>query len=199
MTLNLLHVDSSILGSHSISRTLSAAVVARLKAGHPQVNVTTRDVAAEPITHLSGTSLAPPETELDDAGRADRALGEAVINEFLAADIVVIGVAMYNFSVSSQLKAWVDRIVISGETFRYTEMGVQGLVGGKRVILAISRGSSYAPDSDAEHAERWMRTVLGFIGISAPEVIVAEGVSRGPQARTAAVDGALAAIGRLAA
>ena len=123
-----------------------------------------------------------------------------MLQEFLAADIVVIGVALYNFTVSTQLKAWVDRILVAGRTFRYTEKGAEGLAGGKRVILAVARGGVYAPGAPHaafEHAESYMRTVLGFIGIFNPEVIVAEGLAIGPAQREAALNAALNQVGTL--
>ena len=138
--MNLLHLDSSILGPHSVSRSLSAHVVEQLRQKVPGLRATYRDLAANPIPHLSGPYVAvtrgggnvPP----DDALIADLALGETLMQEFLAADIVVIGVAFYNFSIATQLKAWIDRIAIAGKTFRYTESGqLQGLAGNKHIIL----------------------------------------------------------------
>jgi FMN-dependent NADH-azoreductase len=140
--MSLLHIDSSILGGNSVSRSLSAAVVARLRAATPGLHVTYRDLAASPVSHLSGAYLAGQSAEVqhDQAMQEDLRLGGEVLEEFLAADIVVIGVALYNFTVSSQLKAWVDRVLVAGKTFRYGEKGAEGLAGGKRVILAVARG-----------------------------------------------------------
>lgn len=204
--MNLLHVDSSILGPNSVSRALSAQIVARLQAANPGLTIVRRDLAETPIPHLSGSTLAAaqsPQAEHEPAVGADLALGSAVMQEFLDADILVIGVALYNFSVSSQLKAWIDRILVAGKTFRYGEGGRPvGLAGDKRAILAIARGGIYAPGSPAagfEHAESYLRTVLGFIGISDPEVIVAEGLAMGPDHREAAVLAATQQINRLAA
>ena len=181
---SLLHLDSSILGGNSVSRALSAAVVARLKKLDPTVDVVYRDLAVQPIPHLSGSYVAVVRGGLeanDDAAlQADLAFGEAILEEFLAADTVVLGVAQYNFSVPSQLKAWIDRIAVPGKTFRYTEKGPQGLVGNKRVIIALARGGFYGPGSPAEHFEHtlsYMKSVLAFIGIANPEVIAADGVN----------------------
>lgn len=183
-TMNLLHIDSSIQGETSASRTLSAAAIARLKAAHPSATVTYRDLAANPLSHLT---------------LADMAGEKPVLDEFLAADVVVIGVAFYNFAIPSQLKAWIDRVVVSGRTFSYGPEGSKGLVGGKRVILAIARGGFYAAGGPLEHAETYLRGVLGFIGVTDPEVIVADGVVTGEEARATAMARALEQAGKLAA
>jgi FMN-dependent NADH-azoreductase len=205
MSTHLLHLDSSILSGNSVSRTLSAQVVARLKKAHPKLQVTYRDLAATPIPHLSGAYLAAGQSldaQHDAALQANLALGSAVLEEFQAADIVVIGVAFYNFTISTQLKAWIDRIAVAGKTFRYTEKGVQGLAGGKRVILAISRGGFYGagtPTHSFEHAETYLRGVFGFLGVTALEVIAAEGVAVGPEQRQAALAQAQREIDAIAA
>lgn len=202
--MKLLHVDGSILGPHSVSRTVSAAIVDRLRAGMPDLEITDRDLAATPIPHLSGATLAgqqPNATNTPDI-QHDVALGGQVLDEFLAADIVVIGAPMYNFTISSQLKAWIDRILVAGKTFRYSETGAIGLVGDKRVIVALARGGFYGadtPQAAAEHAETYLRTVLGFIGVTNPEIIVAEGIAVGSEMREKALGGALKAAGELRA
>lgn len=201
--MNLLHLDSSILGANSVSRALSAAVVARIQRGDPAVRVTYRDLAAEPIPHLSAAYLAAvqsPGGQHEAALQHDLALGGAVLEEFLAADTVVIGTAFYNFTVPSQLKAWIDRITIAGKTFRYTESGPEGLAGNKRVILTIARGGFYGPGTPIhsyEHAESYLRTVLGFIGIVNPEVVTAEGIAVGPDQREAALRAAMDQVAAL--
>jgi FMN-dependent NADH-azoreductase len=184
--MKLLHIDASILGDGSVSRKLSAAIVDRLCQAHPGIEVSYRDLAATPLSHISTADLADPNPVLD---------------EFLAADIVVIGAPMYNFSVPSQLKAWIDRIVIASKTFRYTENGVEGLAGDKRVIVAVSRGGLYGPESPAaamEHVETYLRSVFAFIGITDPEIIVAEGIMVGPELRDKAVSVALQTVANLA-
>lgn len=201
--MKLLHLDASILGEGSVSRQASAAVVARLRALDPGLEVTYRDLAAEPLPHLTGAHLAGPQAAAGDpALQAEQALGAQVLDEFLAADTIVIGAPMYNFTVPSQLKAWIDRILVAGRTFRYTEAGPQGLAGDKRVIVAISRGGFYGPgtqNSPAEHLESYLGAVFGFVGIAAPEFIVAEGIALGPEQRRRALDGALQASRALAA
>ena len=201
--MKLLHVDSSILGDNSVSRAISAAVVTRLQALHGgRLDVTTRDLATAPIPHLTGAYLAGKSADVkhDQAMQEDLDLGGAALAEFQAADIVVVGAPLYNFTIPSQLKTWIDRIVVAGQTFRYTETGAVGLAGGKRVVLALSRGGLYAPGSPhaaLEHGESYLKTVFGFLGVSDPATIIAEGVAFGPEQRKTALDGALAAAAAL--
>jgi FMN-dependent NADH-azoreductase len=205
MSSKLLHLDSSILGGNSVSRLLSAAVVARIRQAHPDLELTYRDLAETPLPHLSGAHLAAGQRSaesLDPALQSNLTLGTAVLEEFLAADIVVIGVAFYNFTISSQLKAWVDRIAVAGRTFRYGANGVEGLAGGKRIILAISRGGFYGAGQPAhafEHAETYLRGVFAFLGITQLEVIAAEGVAVGPEQRQSAIAQAQRQIDAIAA
>lgn len=200
--MKLLHIDSSVLGPHSVSRQVSAAIVDRLKQATPALQVVYRDVSQTPLAHLSGSHLAaaqgaPAPAELGP----DLAASAAALDEFLAADIVVIGAPMYNFTIPSQLKAWIDRIVVAGKTFSYGANGPQGLAGRKRVILAISRGGYYGAGSPAaalEHLETYLRGVFGFIGIN-PEFISADGIQVGPEHREKAIAGALQAATNLRA
>jgi FMN-dependent NADH-azoreductase len=191
--MRLLHLDSSILGGGSVSRILSSSIVAKLKASDASISVTYRDLAAEPIPHLSGGYLAAgqaSEMQHDPTLQADLALGSAVLEEFLAADIVVVGLGFYNFGIPSPLKAWIDRLAIVGKTVRYTDQGPQGRAGGKRVILAIARGGFYGPGTPTEsfeHAETYLRGVFAFFGIPEIEVVVAEGLAVGPEVRRAAL------------
>jgi FMN-dependent NADH-azoreductase len=192
--MNLLHIDASVLGPNSVSRQVSAAVTARLSKENPGIRVTYRDLAAEPLGHLSGGHLAAAQGA--DAGhlKDDIEAGNTALDEFLAADIVVIGAPMYNFTAPSQLKAWIDRILVAGKTFSYSAQGPVGLAGDKRVIVAISRGNFYgagAPAAAAEHLEVYLKTVFGFIGVTDLEFIIAEGVMVGPEHREKAIAGAL--------
>jgi len=196
--MKLLHVDASILGANSASRQVSAAVVERLRAAQSGLEVTYRDLAAQPLTHLSGEHLAAAQgaTPESPALQRDLANSQAVLEEFLAADTVVIGAPMYNFTIPSQLKAWIDRILVAGKTFRYSEKGPEGLAGSKRVIIAISRGGFYGPGSPAsalEHLESYLRSVFAFIGVTNLEVIVAEGLQVGPEQREKSLQQALEA------
>jgi FMN-dependent NADH-azoreductase len=202
--MKLLHIDSSVLGPHSVSRQVSAAIVDRLQKATPDLNVTYRDLTATPLAHLSGSHLAAAQGAVPEAValQQDLAAGQTVLEEFLAADIVVIGAPMYNFTIPSQLKAWIDRILVSGKTFKYSAQGVEGLAGNKRVIIAISRGGFYGagtPSAAAEHLETYLHSVFSFIGIANPEIIVAEGVQIGPEQREKALESALTAATRLRA
>ncbi|USU06557.1 NAD(P)H-dependent oxidoreductase [Sphingomonadaceae bacterium OTU29LAMAA1] len=184
--MKLLHLDSSIMGDGSASRAISAAIVNRLREAEPDLEVTYRDLVDEPLSHLT------LETYLALADGED-------VQQFLDADVVVIGVGFYNFSIPSQLKAWIDRIAVRGRTFGYGENGPVGLVRGKRVIVALARGNVYgegSPYAAYEHAETLLRSVFGFVGADV-EVIVAEGIGRGEAERRAAVEAAIDEARRL--
>jgi FMN-dependent NADH-azoreductase len=198
--MKLLHLDSSVLGPHSVSRQVSAAIVDRLRQATPSLDIVYRDLTQTPLAHLSGSHLAaaqgaPAPAELGP----DLAASAAVLDEFLAADIIVIGAPMYNFTIPSQLKAWIDRVLVAGKTFSYGANGPQGLAGDKRVIVAISRGGYYGPAALGEHLETYLRWVFGFIGITSPEFIFADGIQVGPDHREKAVAGALEAATSLRA
>jgi FMN-dependent NADH-azoreductase len=202
--MNLLHIDSSILGDGSASRQISAAIVDGLTQTIPDLAVVRRDLDAAPLPHLSGRLLPTirPDPNHPVAGiDAETAEAAAVLQEFLDADIVVIGAPMYNFTVSTQLKAWIDRVLIAGKTFGYTEAGPTGLAGGKRVIVASSRGGLYGPGAPSQandFHETYLRAVFRFIGIETIEFVRAEGLAYGPDQREAALSAALASIPSLA-
>jgi FMN-dependent NADH-azoreductase len=185
--MNILHIDSSILGDNSASRLLSRELVSRLRADNPGAEVKYLDLAADALPHLSGGSLA--QADQDEAVRNAQAM-----SDFLGADVIVIGAPMYNFAIPSQLKAWIDRIVVKGQTFRYTQTGPEGLAKGKRVFVAVARGSVYAPGSPAEFAESYLKHVFGFIGISDVTFVRAEGLGLSPEHRAKSVDTAVATI-----
>jgi FMN-dependent NADH-azoreductase len=202
--MKLLHVDSSILGAGSVSRALSAAIVEGEKSRNADVSVTYRDVGANPVDHLSGAHLAAFQGAAPEAPalQADVVAGQTALDEFLAADIIVIGAPMYNFSIPSQLKAWIDRLAVAGKTFRYTEKGPVGLAGGKKVIVASSRGGFYGPDTQAaflDHQESYLRGVFGFFGIDDVTFIRAEGVALGADQREKAIAAAKGEIAQIAA
>ncbi|WMJ69656.1 NAD(P)H-dependent oxidoreductase [Stenotrophomonas sp. 24(2023)] len=184
--MKLLHLDASVLGENSVSRQLSAAIVANLVETGQNVDVSYRDLDHNPIPHLRSTSLA-------QADAAEATDAEAVMQQFLAADVVVIGAPMYNFSIPSTLKAWIDRVAVAGRTFKYTENGPVGLAGGKRVIIASSRGGIYT-DSPADFQEPFLRQVFGFMGINNVEFVRAEGLAYSPKHREDAITGALASL-----
>lgn len=178
--MHLLHLDSSIQGDASVSRIMSAAIVEQLRRSHAGLELSYRDLGAHPLPHLTLPGFATPEAR-------------ATLDALLAADIVVIGAAMYNFGIPTQLKGWFDHILVSGKTFRYGESGVEGLAGAKRVFVALARGGHYTegPAAAMEHAETHLRAMLGFIGITQPEFVIAEGVAFGPDQRDKAIASAL--------
>jgi FMN-dependent NADH-azoreductase len=181
----ILHIDSSINGENSASRMISRSTVERLtKAGRGD-EVVYRDLAADPLPHLTLESFADT----------------SVLDQFLAADAIVIGAPMYNFTLPTQLKAWLDRILVAGRTFRYTAQGPEGLAGGRRVIVALARGGLYdagSPAAALEHLESYLRGVFNFIGIE-PEFVAADGLNISPQQRDESVRKALGETVRLAA
>ncbi len=189
--MKLLHIDSSILGEHSASRTLGAAVVAARKAADPSLQVTYRDLAASPLPHLSGGSLAK-------ADPAEAAAAEEVLREFLEADVVVVGAPMYNFAIPSTLKAWIDRLAVAGRTFRYNAQGMaEGLAGGKEVVVASSRGG-FHQSSGMDFQEPYLRHMFGFMGIDDVAFVRAEGLAVSPEQRAASMQSALASIAPVA-
>ena len=185
--MKVLHIDSSILGDNSASRVLSREIVSQLSAQHPHAEVKYLDLATSALPHLSGRSLA--KLDADESARS-----AGTLDDFLAADVIVIGAPMYNFTIPSQLKAWIDRVVVAGKTFRYTQSGPEGLAKGKRVIVGLARGSVYAPGSPAEFAESYLKHVFGFIGVTDVEFIRAEGLGLSPEHRERGLNAALTAI-----
>ena len=224
--MRLLHIDSSISGAHSISRRLTASIVARLNETNPGLEVTYRDVAAEALPHQSPAILFARMQAMYDNGVLSGAAAELydsavnggaiveplaqaaldtanmVLEEFLEADIVVIGAPMYNFSVPTQLKAWIDCLAVPGKTFQYSATGVEGLAGGKKVILASSRGGFYSapsPMASLDHQETFLTSFLSFIGVTDITTVRAEGVNYGPEQRQKALESALEEAAQLQA
>ncbi|AYY89310.1 FMN-dependent NADH-azoreductase [Acinetobacter baumannii] len=201
--MKLLQIDTSILGEQSVSRQLTSSVIRQLSAAYPDVEIIHHDFALEPIPHLSDAEfLAWQGVEPNNETAQQRvARNTQYLDEFLSSDIVVIGAPMYNFSFPSQLKAWLDRLSVAGKTFRYTENGPQGLVEGKRVIIASSRGGVYSEGSPAEaldYQETYIKAFFNFIGVTDITFVRAEGIAFGPEARQAALDNAAAQIAQLA-
>ena len=183
--MTILHIDSSITGENSVSRKISAAIADNLKRARGAATLVHRDLAAEPLEHLTLDSFAD----------------SSILDEFLAADTIVIGAPMYNFTLPSQLKAWLDRVLIAGKTFRYTAEGPEGLAGGKRVIVALARGGIYdagSPVAGLEHLETYLRVVFNFIGIE-PEFVAADGLNISAEQKERAIAAALGETVRLAA
>ena len=193
--MKLLHIDSSILGEGSVSRQLTARLVAAARARHDDVQVTYRDLAAQPVGHLTGAHLAAAQgARLDSpALKQDVEAGQSDLKAFLAADVIVVGAPMYNFSIPSQLKAWIDRIAVAGKTFRYTDKGPEGLAGGKKVFVVSSRGGYYGngtPAAFLDHQETYLRGLFGFLGITDITFIRAEGLAVGDDQRLKALKNA---------
>ena len=201
--MNVLHIDSSISGGNSVSRSLSSDIVNAEKNRYPEANMIYRDLATRPVGHLSAAHLAAAQGAVPETTDIQDDINESskVLDEFLAADIVVIGAPMYNFSVPSQLKAWIDRIAVAGKTFRYTANGPEGLAGDKKVIVASSRGGFYGPETPAaslDHQEGYLRAVFGFLGINDITFIRAEGIGLGEEQRAKSIEAARAEISELA-
>ena len=186
--MHLLHLDSSALGAASVSRRLTAEIVARQRVLHPGIAVTYRDLAADPALHLSGAHIAARMGEVgeDTTLGEDLAKGNAYLDEVLAADLLVIGAPMYNFTIPTPLKAWIDRIAVAGKTFRYTAAGPRGLLKNK-AFIASARGSAYPAGSPAaafEHQESYLIGVLAFLGVTDVTVLRAEGLAARPRRKT---------------
>jgi FMN-dependent NADH-azoreductase len=201
--MQLLHVDSSIQGANSASRQLTADVVEAERRRVPELEVVYRDLAAEPLAHISGGHLGAAQgsgVEWADDLRRDVALGKAALAEFLASEIVVVGAPMYNFTIPSQLKSWIDRITVAGQTFRYGPQGVEGLAGGKKVIIVSTRGGMYGvgtPMALFDHQETYLKSLFGFLGITDITVVRAEGLAMGDN-RAASMEAAHSAIAAMA-
>jgi len=198
----LLHIDTSIKATGSLTREMSAAAVTRLKRETAGIAVHYRDLAAHPLgdltervfaAHVKGANIS----NLDQAELSDLAQSGQVLEEFLTSQVIVIGVAFYNFTIPSSLKAWIDRICVAGKTFSYSASGVVGLARGKRVIVLLARGGIYGegtPNAHHEHAETYLRSVFSVIGIDNLEVIAADGVDISPELRQAALARAMGSI-----
>lgn len=201
--MKILHVDSSILSEGSISRQLTAEIVATLKQAAPGATVTHVDLAAAPLTHLTAAHLGAAQgAPVPPALEADVAASKGALADFLASDVIVIGAPMYNFSVPSQLKAWMDRLAVAGVTFRYSEKGLEGLAGGKKLIVASTRGGVFSagtPMAALDHQESYLTAFFGFLGITDVSFVRAEGVAMGPEAKANAVDAAIRQAHALAA
>jgi FMN-dependent NADH-azoreductase len=181
----ILHIDASINGEKSASRAISSSIVDQLTIENGGAERVYRDLAADPLPHLTLDAFAD----------------SSVLEEFLAADTVVIGAPMYNFTLPTQLKSWIDRILVAGKTFRYTESGPEGLAGGKRVIIALARGGYYnagSPAAALEHLETYLRGVFNFIGVE-PQFVAADGLNISPDQREESIKLAIGETVRLAA
>ncbi|MEI7256117.1 FMN-dependent NADH-azoreductase [Dickeya dadantii] len=198
--MKVLHIDSSILEDGSVTRQISADVIARLVKHHPQASVSYRDVVKHEIRHLTGAIAAGfrqiASASADSSTLQEHMISEQLVAEFLANDVIVIGAPMYNFSVSSQLKAWLDRIAQAGKTFKYTETGPVGLSGGRTVIVVSARGGFYAeqPFAGMDFQERYLQAFFRFLGITDIYFVRAEGASKGDEIRNREIQNAKSSI-----
>ena len=198
--MNILRVDSAVTGPESVSRELTQAITDHFRALDPAADVVELDLAADPLPHIDAVTTGAirwPAERHDEAMRAAAPAERAVLEQFLAADVVVIGAPMYNFTIPSQLKAWLDRLGVPGVTFSYSEAGPQGLAGPKRVIVASSQGGAYDLDAPFEHHESYLRDFLAFIGIADPVFVRAGRIGFGPDVRAAALAAARETIAKL--
>lgn len=196
--MKLLHVDSSILGGHSVSRQLTAEIVAEWRKNRPDTTVEYLDLAVNAPNHFGADAIAVKgiaQPEPTEAQRAENAVSEQLVSQFLAADVIVIGAPFYNFSIPTQLKAWIDRLAQPGRTFTYTEKGPTGLATGKTVIVASTRGGAYSTSEGGqamEHQESYLKVVFGFFGVTDVRIVRAEGLAMGEALKAAAITAARA-------
>lgn len=201
---SVLHIQSSVRNEGSISRQLTGEFLDQWKATHPGAPVVQRDLAENPIPHLNeqtlGAFFTPAEQRTPEQQEIVR-LSDSLVAEVFAADVIVIGAPMYNFSISSTLKAWIDHIARAGVTFKYTESGPVGLVQNKKVYVFTSRGGVYSqgPGKAMDFHETYLRGVLGFIGITDITFVHTEGVAMGEDATRNALKQTRVAIEELAA
>ena len=202
--MQILHIDSAITGANSVSRELTADIVTSLLQANPEARVDYLDLAVNAPSHLNAQSMGfrtgqAASTEIE---RQENAISEALVSQFLAADVIVVGAPFYNFSIPTQLKAWFDRIAQAGRTFKYTATGPVGLAGDKKVIVASTRGGFYSTSEAGqamEHQESYLKVIFGFMGVTDVNFVRAEGIGMGPEARATAVQGAKAQIEALEA
>lgn len=196
----LLHIKTSIFGDAGQSAQLAERFVARWREAHPEGRVVVRDLAANPVPHLTATRFqgffAKPEERTPEQVEATREADE-LIDELLAADIVVLGLPMYNFSLPSTLKAYFDHVARAGTTFRYTADGPQGLVGDKPVHVFAARGGQY-DGTDMDTQTPLVRTFLGFLGMKDVRFVFAEGLARSGDVAEQALSAARAQIDAVA-
>ena len=199
--MQILQINSSARSAGANSTRLADAITARLKAANPAAVLELRDLAANPHPVLDEAALGAlftPAEQRTPEQAARVALDDALIAQVQAADVIVLGVPMYNFGVPVQLKTWIDAIARAGVTFRYTENGPEGLLKGKKVYVALARGGIYR-DTPADSQVPYLKGVLGFLGMTDVEFIYAEGLAMGPESADKAFAAAEAAIGAVVA
>jgi FMN-dependent NADH-azoreductase len=187
----LLHINSSVRTSGSVSRQLTAEFIDKWQTARPEFRIVERDLASQPVPHITeqtiGAYFTPAESRNAEQAEAVK-LSDELVAELMAADVIVIGAPMYNFSVSSSLKAWIDHIARAGVTFKYTETGPVGLLGGKKVFVFTSRGGVYSegPAKPMDFHETYLRGVLGFVGLNDITFVHTEGLSLGEETTVSA-------------
>jgi len=200
-TMKLLHIDSSILSGNSTSRLLTAETVAAWRAAHPDTTVEYLDLAVDTPSHFSADALGIKtgvQAQPTEAQQRENALSEKLVSQFLAADVVVVGAPLYNFTIPSQLKPWLARPAQAGRPFKYPDKGPVGLAGGKTVIVASSRGGIYSTTEGGqatEHQESYLKVIFGFFGITDVRFVRAEGLGMGDAVKNAALASARGDIG----
>ena len=195
--MNILYVASSSRGSASYSNRVATDVLAELRTRNPGAKVIVRALGREPLPHIDDDFVAAtrgPVASQTDEQRALLARSDTLVDELLAADVVVIAAPMINFTIPSNLKSWVDYVARAGRTFRYSDKGPEGLVTGKQVILVVARGGVYAGNPALDFQVPYLKSVLGFLGMSDVEVIEVEGTAFGPDAAEKAVTAANAKL-----
>ncbi len=197
----ILHIDSSLFSENGASSTLARQFVDTLRKRDPATRVHHRDLGRDPVPHLDATRLTAISTAADQRTPEQQAVADqadTLIEELQAADLLVLGVPMYNFSVPTQLKAWLDHVARAGTTFRYTENGPEGLLKGRRAVIFTSRGGVHQ-GSETDTMTSFLRTILGFIGIEDVKIVYAEGLNMGDAQRDTSLAGATAELEQLAA
>ncbi|KQQ45353.1 FMN-dependent NADH-azoreductase [Duganella sp. Leaf126] len=200
----MLHIESSARQTGSLSRQLGGELVAKLQAAAPGATVAHRDLAANPLPHLTEQTLGAfftPAAQRNAEQAFAVKTSDALVDELLAADTIVIGAPMYNFSVGSALKAWIDHVARAGRTFQYGANGPEGLVTGKKVYVVVATGGVYStgPAAAYDHVTTYLRAVLGFLGMTDVTFIVAEGVAMGEAAVAEALAKARSQVDAIAA
>ena len=195
--MNILHITSSSRGSASYSNRVAIQVLDELKGRNPGSSVTVRDLAREPLPHIDDDFVAAtrsPDGPQTERQRTQLAQSDALVDELLAADVIVIAAPMINFTIPSTLKSWIDHVARAGRTFSYSEKGPQGLVTGKQVILVAARGGVYAGNPALDFQVPYLKSVLGFLGMTDVEVLEVEGTAYGLDAAENAVTAATAKL-----
>ncbi|MBF5004349.1 FMN-dependent NADH-azoreductase [Diaphorobacter caeni] len=198
--MQLLHIDSSITGEQSVSRQLTRQIVDAFVAAHEDTEVRRLDLLTDAPAHFTADAMAPRTGQTDglsEAQKRENAVSERLVRQFLDSDVIIVGAPFYNFSIPTQLKAWLDRLAQPGRTFRYTASGPEGLAKGKTVIVASTRGGVYSTSEQGqamEHQESYLKVMFGFFGITDVRFVRAEGLGMGPEAKAKALESAAGQI-----